>query len=126
MSIKDKITILIALATFLFTVLIPTLIMWYKSWKKYKAAKTEAEKQAAKNEIKTNAQNFIIEAENLYKDVDSIMKGQGKTCGAIKKDSVMTKIQSDCLAKGVEFIAEEWGDYIDKQVALTRQVNAKK
>lgn len=125
MALKDIITLLITIATFLFTVLIPTIIMWRKAWKKYKAAKTEAEKQAAYNEIRTNAQTFIIEAESLYKDVDSIMKGQGKTCGAFKKESVMTKIQGDCIAKGVEFIADVWSSYIDEQVKLTRKVNAK-
>lgn len=126
MAIKDILTLISTLLGFVTTILIPTIIIMINRIKAVKAAKTEAERQKIYGEIRADAQTFIIEAENLYKDVDSIMKGQGKTCGAIKKDSVMTKIQSDCITKGVEFIAEEWGDYVDKQVALTRQVNAKK
>lgn len=125
MQIKDILTLVITLASFFLTVLIPTFIVMINRIKAVKNAKTEAEKQAAINELKADAQTFIIEAENLYKDIDSIVKGQGKTCGAIKKDSVMTKIQSDCITKGVEFIADEWSAYIDEQVKLTRQVNAK-
>ena len=125
MDIKDALTLAITIGTFLLTVLIPTIIMWARAWKKYKAAKTDAEKQAAKDEIKTLAQDFIAEAEQLYKKFDAIVKQQGETCGAIKKDSVMTKIQDACLTKGVAFEKEYWSAYVDKQVALTRQVNAR-
>lgn len=125
MAIKDILTLVITLASFFLTVLIPTFIVMVNRIKAVKNAKTEAEKQAAINDIKTLAQGFVIDAESLYKDIDAIVKQNGKTCGAVKKDSVMTKIQDACLTKGVEFDKDYWGDIVDNLVTLTRQVNAK-
>ena len=125
MAIKDILTLVSVLLGFVTSVLIPSIVVMINRIKAVKAARNETEKQKAIGEIKTLAQNFIVEAENLYKDIDTIVKGQGKTCGAIKKDSVMTKIQDSCITKGVEFDKEFWSAYIDEQVKLTRQVNAK-
>ena len=86
---------------------------------------TEAEKQAAMNDLKTLAQGFVVEAENLYKSVDTLVKQTGGTCGAQKKDSVMTKILQACLTKGVAFDEEYWSKTIDELVEVTRKVNAK-
>lgn len=126
MAIKDILTIVITVATFLLTCLIPTFIVMINRIKAVRKAKTEAEKQAAINDLKVLAQRFIVDAENLYKDIDGIVKGQGKTCGALKKDSVMTKIMDSCLTKGVEFDKEYWSNEVDNFVAATREVNAKK
>lgn len=125
MPIKDILTIAIAVATFLFTVLIPTFIVMINRIKAVKVAKTEAERQTAIADIKSLAQNFIVEAESLYKDIDAIVKREGKTCGAVKKDSVMTKIQDACLTKGIAFDKEYWSKEVDDLVTITRQVNAK-
>ena len=125
MAIKDILTLVSVLLGFVTSVLIPSVVVMINRIKAVKTARNETEKQKAIGEIKTLAQNFIVEAENLYKDIDTIVKGQGKTCGAIKKDSVMTKIQDGCITKGVEFDKEFWSAYIDEQVKLTRQVNAK-
>lgn len=125
MDIKDILTLVITIASFLLTVLIPTVVVMINRIKAVKAAKTEAERQAAISDIKTLAQNFIVEAESLYKDIDTLMKQNGKSCGAVKKDSVMTKIQDACLGKGVVFDKEFWSKEVDDLVAITRQVNAK-
>ena len=114
MAIKDILTLISVLLGFVTSVLIPSVVVMINRINAVKKARNE-----------TLAQNFIVEAENLYKDIDTIVKGQGKTCGAIKKDSVMTKIQDGCITKGVEFDKEFWSAYIDEQVKLTRQVNAK-
>jgi len=125
MQLKDILTIVSTVGGFLLTCLIPTVAVMINRIKAVRKAKTEAEKQAAINEIKGLAQGFVVEAENLYKDIDAIVKGQGKTCGAIKKDSVMTKIQDACITKGFTFDKEFWSKEVDDLVAITRKVNAK-
>lgn len=132
--------ILIAVASFCIVTLIPSIIMLVKKWKAYVAekekaaeAKTEAERAAAeaeaekiKNELLGEANSLVVAAEETYKVVDTILKERGqKGCGSVKKDSVMTKLQSLCIQKGVEFDAEYWGAKIDELVQLTRKVNAK-
>lgn len=125
MTAKDIIAIISSVAGFLFTVLIPTFVVMINRIKAAKSAKTEAEKQEALNDLKQLAQGFIVEAENLYKDIDAIVKEKGKTCGAVKKDSVMTKIQDACLMKGIAFDKDFWSAEIDDLVTMTRKVNAK-
>lgn len=125
MDYKDIVTLISTIAGFLLTVLIPTLIVMINRIKAVKAAKTEAERQAAIDEIKTLAQNFVVEAESLYKDIDAIVKQNGKTCGAVKKDSVMTKIQDACLTKRIAFDKGFWSAEVDNLVTMTRKVNAK-
>lgn len=126
MEIKDIIILLITIASFLLTTLIPTAIVLITRIKALRKAKNEAERQAILNEIIQDAQGFVIDAEDFYKDIDAIVKGQGKTCGALKKDSVMTKIQDTCIVKGLVFDKEFWSKKVDDLVALTRKVNAKK
>ena len=70
MAIKDILTLVSVLLGFVTSVLIPSVIVMINRIKAVKAAKTEAEKQAAISDIKTLAQNFIVEAENLYKDIE--------------------------------------------------------
>lgn len=125
MAVKDILTLVSVLLGFVTSVLIPSVIVMINRIKAVKAARTEAEKQAAINDIKTLAQNFIVEAESLYKDIDAIVKEKGKTCGAVKKDSVMTKIQDACLERHTIFDKEYWSAYVDDYVATTRKVNAK-
>ena len=125
MDIKDILTIVITVASFLLTCLIPTVIVMINRIKALRKAKTEAEREKIINEIIDEAQGFVVDAENLYKDIDALVKGQGKTCGAVKKDSVMTKIQDACIVKGIAFDKEFWSKKVDDLVALTRKVNAK-
>lgn len=125
MEIQEMVYIFIGLSSFLFTTLIPTVIVLIKKIKACAKARTEAERQKAIGEIVDLAQGFVVEAETLYKDIDAIVKQNGKSCGAVKKDSVITKIQDACLTKGVAFDKEFWSTRIDELVKLTRQVNAK-
>lgn len=129
-----------AIASLLFVTIIPTIIKFVKTWKNYKAAqeaaaaaKTEAERVAAeaeaekiKNELLGMATSLVQSAENTYKEVDAILKTKtSKGCGAVKKDSVMTKLQAACIEKGVDFDEEYWSAKIDELVKLTREVNTK-
>lgn len=125
MAIQDILTLISVLLGFVTTTLIPTFIVMINRIKAVKAARTEAERQAAIDEIKTLALNFVVEAENLYKEIDAIVKQKGQTCGAIKKNSVMTNIQSECISRGIAFDKEFWSKEVDDLVAVTRQVNAK-
>lgn len=95
---------------------------------KTEAEKAEAEKKKAEanNEIAELAKGFIVEAENLYSNVDALVKQQGGTCGAQKKDSVMTKILRTCIDKKNDFDEQYWSNYVDEFVAATRKVNVKK
>lgn len=94
---------------------------------KTEAEKAEAERKKAEadNEIAELAKGFIVEAENLYSNVDAIVKQQGGTCGAQKKDSVMTKILRTCIDKKTDFDEQHWSTFVDDFVAATRKVNAK-
>ena len=118
MALKDILTLVITIASFLLTCLIPTVIVMIQKIK-------EARKTKNYGEIAELAQQFVVEAENLYKDIDGIVKGQGKSCGALKKDSVMTKIMDACISRKTKFDKEFWSDAVDKLVEVTRQVNAK-
>lgn len=124
-QLEKIITIVSTLAGFLLTCLIPTVIVMINRIKAVRKAKTEAERQEVLNDLKALAQGFVVDAESLYKDIDAIVKQNGKSCGAVKKDSVMTKIQDACLTKGVAFDKEYWSKVVDDLVTVTRQVNAK-
>ena len=121
----QTIYIIIAIVSTLIGTTIPAIIAFVKSVKKHRVAKTEAEKEAAKNEMMTAVNSFIVSAESMYKGVDKIMKAQGQSTGELKKESVMTKLQSFALANGYEFDKEYWSKTVDDIVDLTKQVNAK-
>lgn len=139
MQNKELMTAIITLASTLIPIilgLVATVINRVKALKIAKEAaqeakteeerqRAEAEKQSAINDLKQLAQEYIVEAENLYKNVDSLVKQTGGTCGAQKKDSVMTKILQACLTKGVEYDQEYWSKIVDELVDVTRKVNAK-
>jgi F0F1-type ATP synthase assembly protein I len=139
MQNKELIAAIITLASTLIPIIIGFIAGFINRVKAVKKAKealaeskteeerqrAEAEKQAAMNDLKTLAQGFVVEAENLYKSVDTLVKQTGGTCGAQKKDSVMTKILQACLTKGVAFDEEYWSKTIDELVEVTRKVNAK-
>ena len=102
-----------------------------KNIKKYKAAKTEAEQEAALNNMTSAAQGFIADAEKLYEDYTKQLIGTGTPVttsvksGALKKDSVMAKLSQYALEKGYVFDSEYWSKAIDELVALTKNVNVK-
>lgn len=125
MEFNEILTLVSSVAGFLLTCLIPTFIVMINRIKAVRKAKSEVEKQSALNDLKLLAQTFVVEAESLYKDIEAIVKQSGKSCGAVKKDCVMAKIQDACLTKGVVFDKEFWSKEVDALVAVTRQVNTR-
>ena len=104
---------------------VPFTITLCRIYKKKKAAKTEAEKEAATNDLTDVVTKFIEQAEETYTDVNNILKRENKSAGSVKKDSVLTKLQAYALQKGYDFDLDEWSGKIDEIVEMTRKVNAK-
>lgn len=126
MDAQSIIAIIGAVVSAVFVTIIPSIITIIKKAKEAKEAKTEAERQAIYNEMYTEANKLIAAAEETYKQVDSLLKQQSGTgAGAVKKDSVMSKLQSYCTEKGLTFDSEYWSEKIDEIVAMTKTVNAK-
>lgn len=123
MDIETIVKIIIAVASFVLTTLVPLIISLVNANKKRKEAKTEAEKQSAINDMADIAKKLIVEAENLYKDYNALMKSRNSTAGAVKKKTVMTELHAYAMEKGYKFDAEFWGNQVDELVALTRNVN---
>jgi hypothetical protein len=105
------------------TAIIPFCIGIVKAIKARKKATTEAEKEAAKSDLKENMEKLVAEAESAYSKVDAALKSSGSTAGVAKKDSVLTKLMAVALQKGYNFDSEYWSESIDNFVALTKQVN---
>lgn len=131
MQINEIISLCVTIAVFIGTV-VSFVIALVKSIKKYKTAKTIAEQEAAINDMKSAAQDFISTAEGLYEGYTKALIGTGAVVttsvksGALKKDSVMAKLSQYALEKGYVFDSEYWSAVIDQLVELTKNVNAKK
>ena len=100
--------------------------------KKYKAAKTIAEQEAALNEMKEAALGFIADADKLYENYTKQLVGTGVAVttsvksGELKKKSVMSDLSQYAQGKGYVFDSEYWSKVIDDLVAMTKTVNVKK
>lgn len=126
MNLEQILTIVSTIASFLFVTLIPSVILLIKKWKAYKNAKTNEEQQKILNEISDASIKFIQDAEDAFKSVDVVLKSKGEAgCGAMKKENVMTKIQSLCMQKGIDFDTEYWSARVEELVTMTKKVNAK-
>lgn len=126
MDIEDILTIVSTVASFLLVTLIPTIIALVKKWKDAKAAKTDAEKQAIYNDMLNQVTDLIENAETTFSALNSSLKAQGKIgCGALKKNTVMDKLQIYAMTKGIDFDADYWSKKVDEIVDMTKQVNAK-
>lgn len=88
-------------------------------------AKLEAANAAATTEMLDVCDTLISKAEELYSDVSTLLKRENKSAGAVKKDSVMSKLQAYALEHGYNFDAEYWDKKIDEKVEMTKKVNAK-
>ena len=112
--------------SFVITTAIPFIIKLVSTIKAKKNATTEAEKQTAHNDMLSTVNGFIVDAEVAFKGFDALMRQQqNSTAGAMKKDTVITKLQAYALSHGYEFDAEYWSQKIDDIVAFTKKVNAK-
>lgn len=89
-------------------------------------AKLDAANSAATTEMLDVCKTLITNAEMLYADVSTLLKKEGKSAGAVKKDSVMSKLQAYALEHGYEFDAEYWSKKVDEYVEMTRKVNVSK
>lgn len=117
--------IIVALATFLTTGL-PLIFKFVQEIKARKNAQTEAERTNALNDMLATAQMFVQNAEKAYEAYDKMLKQQGESAGSMKKDNVITKLQTYALQRGYEFDVDFWDSKIDEIVAFTKQVNAKR
>lgn len=105
--------------------LVPTLIALFKSVKNRVNAKNEAEAEKARNDMREHLDALVVEIEDTYKDVNNILKQNGKSAGALKKQAVLTSLQQYAYDKGYLFDRDFWSEKIEEVVQLTRQVNAK-
>lgn len=125
----DWLTILkmiIIIVTFVVGTLVPTAVALKKSWNARKTAETEAEKEKANADLLSTAKSFISVAEVTFAEFDKLLKQSNGSAGALKKDTVMNKLQAYALQNGYEFNADEWSATIDDLVKFTKSVNAKK
>ena len=127
-----EIIMLVVYAVVLLGTIVSFVTALVKNIKKYKAAKTEAEQEAALNDMTSAAQGFIADAEKLYENYTKQLVGTGVAVttsvksGELKKKSVMSDLSQYALEKGYVFDSEYWSAVIDQLVELTKNVNAKK
>lgn len=126
-KLKLILTIVSIIASFVFVTLIPSVIGLVQKTKAYKNAKSDEEKQTILNEISNSCVDFIKSAEEAFKPLDMAMKAQNPNSGsgAMKKESVLTKIQSLCMQKGIEYDSKYWSTKVDELVTMTKSVNSK-
>ena len=96
------------------------------AWKAKRKAKTAEEKAAAELEMEQAAKSFIEEAETLYSAYDAMAKQRGESAGALKKETVLAKLRTYAIEKGLTLDVAFWSDKIDELVKFTKSVNAKK
>ena len=119
----DIILKLISLGIGAILTFIPMLIKVINTGKKLKNAKTNSEKEAAKNELRQEAINLCAAAEIAYKEINEALKAKGSSAGSIKKDSVMTKLENFAIENGKYFDKEYWNNEIDKIVSDSKLIN---
>ena len=121
-----KIELILKLICFIAGIIVsgvPMLITVIRSIKKYRLAKTDAEKEAARNDMLSKVNVLIQAAEETYAGVNEILKAKNDSAGPVKKDSVLTKLQAYALEHGYSFDLNYWSDKIDEIVSLTKSVN---
>lgn len=103
-----------------------------KAKKAAELAQTEAEKAQAEADLKAAdlalehaAKQFISDAEVMYKTVDELLKARGQSAGALKKETVIAKLQTYAIEQGYTLDVAVWSDKIDELVKFTKAVNAK-
>lgn len=102
---------------------IPSIIAFIKSIKKTKAARSEAERLAAIDDMKTHMIEFAQTAEIAYKEINAVLKAQGSSAGPAKHDSVIIKLQNYAAEKGYAFDVNYWNKEIKTYVDSTKTIN---
>lgn len=121
----DKLTLLYYVLSFIIGLISMGAPLVFAIIKRAKA-QTAADREKANADLLATAKNFISAAEVAFDGFDKMMKSQGSSAGAMKKDTVFTKLQAYALQNGYDFDADEWSAKIDELVAFTKSVNAKK
>jgi hypothetical protein len=88
------------------------------------AAVADAAAAKAELDLTETMQAEVKAAETAYQTFDAVAKQNGTTCGAMKREHVLAKLQAYALSKGYSFDAEKWGLALDAFVATTKIVNA--
>lgn len=137
-NIATIIYIVVIVCSFLLSA-VPAVIAWFKAAKAKKQAKAHAETAtteadrakaeaavaAAELEMEQAAKTFIAEAELTYKSFDELLKARGQSAGALKKETVLAKLRTYAIEKGITIDVDKWSEKIDEIVKFTKQVNAK-
>ena len=100
-----------------------------KAAKAKREAKNSANETAIANaelQMEQAAKRFISEAENTYSAFDNLLKQQGKSAGALKKETVIAKLRTYAIENGITINVEAWSNKIDELVKFTKEVNVKK
>ncbi len=87
-------------------------------------ALAEAAEAKAENDLTEKMQAAVQAAEIAHQAFDAVAKQNGNSLGAMKRESVLNKLQAYALSKGYTFDEERWGAAIDAYVATTKVVNA--
>lgn len=90
------------------------------------AALDDAQTAKAELDLSDTMRAAVDAAEQAYTVFDEMAKTKGLSCGAMKREHVLDKLQAYALQKGYVFDAEKWGKAIDDYVAATKRINYKK
>lgn len=88
-------------------------------------AQADADLAAAELALETAAKSFIADAEVMYKSFDDVLKAKGQSAGTIKKETVLSKLRTYAIEKGITLDVDAWSAKIDELVAFTKKVNSK-
>lgn len=88
-------------------------------------AKAESDLAAAELALEAAAKSFIMDAEVMYKSFDDVLKTKGQSAGSLKKETVLSKLRTFAIEKGITLDVEAWSAKIDELVAFTKKVNGK-
>ena len=87
------------------------------------AAEADAAAAKAELDLSDKMREAVDAAEQAYSVFDEMAKTRGLSCGAMKKENVLAKLQAYALEKGYTFSAEKWGAAVDEYVAATKRIN---
>lgn len=104
---------------------VAAVVSWIVAFKAKKKAKTEQAKAEAELAMEQAAKVFITEAETLYGAFDAILKAKGESAGSLKKETVLAKLRTYAIEKGLTLDVDLWSMKIDEIVKFTKEVNAK-
>lgn len=102
--------------------IVSLVITLVKFIKKYATAKTQAEKEAAINDLKTDVTGIIQNVEVAFDKYKVLTQGtagaDSKLFSEAKKKDAMTELKIIADSKGYDFDPDFWSDYIESQVSL--------